>query len=80
MDHRDTFAATLELDCLCPTLADEPAGVAHGIIDRNVVAHPGHITDDQGTRLSSGNSSSVVNHHIDVDGQSVIVAKDDVGD
>ena len=70
LDHRQAGPAALELDRVGAG-PDQRGRVAHGVLGREVVAHPGHVAQDQAARLGPGHRRGVVRHDVDVDVQRV---------
>ena len=79
LHHVDPLAAPLQLHRLGPG-PDQSGGVAHRVLDRDVVAHPRHVAHDQRPGLGPGHGGDVVGHVVDGDLQSVVVAEDDHGE
>ena len=74
LDHGQTLTASFELDALGAG-ANEDGRVAHRVLDRHVVAHPGQIADDEGPRLGARHRSGVMGDVVDRDLQGVVVAQ-----
>ena len=79
LDHRDALTTALELDAL-GTGPDECRGVAHRVLDRDVVAEPRHVGDDQRRGRGPGHRCRVMRHIGHRDLQGVVVAEHDHGD
>ncbi len=78
LHHREARPPALELDGLGPG-ADQRGRVAHGLVRREVIAHPRHVAEDQAVRRGAGHGGGVVGHDVDVHVQRVGVAEDGVG-
>ena len=79
LDHRDAGAPALELDGVGAG-TDQRRGVAHGLFGGEVVAHPGHVSEDEAVGFRPGHGRGVMGHDVDVDVQRVWVAQDGIGD
>ncbi len=77
--HWEPFAAPLELDRLGTTLPHQTPGVAHGFLDRDVIAHPGEVAHHEAVGLGTGHRCGVLHHDVEVDEQCLVVAVDHVG-
>ena len=78
IDHRHPLATSLQLHGLSPG-PDEGGRVAHGVLDRDVVAEPREIAHDHRTRSGAGHRPNVVGHVVHGDLQRVVVAEHDHG-
>ena len=78
LHHGQAGPAALELDGLGPG-ADQGGRVAHRLVRGEVVAHPGHVAEDQAVRRGTRHRGGVVRHHVDVDVERVGVSEDRVG-
>ena len=74
-DHQDSPGAPLQFHGLRAG-ADEPGGIADGVLGRHVVTQPRQVGHDEGVGLGPGNSRGVMNHVVDGDAERVRVAQD----
>src|SRR5579875_1933292 len=79
LDHRNPRKAAFQLHCLCPC-PYETGGIADGVEHTQVIAHPGHVSDDHAGDLCTGHCSNVAFHIVDRDLQGVLVAEHVVRD
>src|SRR6266851_4245075 len=54
--------AALELDCFGPTVLDQTAGIAHGLLDTHLVGKKRQIGNDERTPARPHNHPRMVNH------------------
>ena len=79
LDRLESFPSALEFHGSGFALANEAAGVSYGVLRRDVIAHPWHVADYERVRLGPRYGRGVVHHDVDIHGQGVPVAEDDVG-
>ena len=79
LDHRESLTPALKLHRV-RTGTHQPSSIAHCLLRRDVVAHPGQVADDVAVGLGPGDRRRVVHHVVDRHLQGVVVPEHDHGD
>jgi len=79
LDHGQALATALELD-RAGAGPDQLGGVLHGLLRRDVVAHPRQVAHDQRAGPGPGHRGGVVGQVVDGHLEGVLVAEHDHGD
>ena len=76
-DEFETALAAFDFDGFGAGFFDEADGVAKGFGDVGVIGAEGHVGDDEGVVGAAADGAGVVDHFVERDGESVVVAEND---
>jgi hypothetical protein len=79
-DHVGTLFSAFDLDGFGSAFLDKAGGIAHGLVDSQVVGAVGHVGDQECVLHSPARGSGVVQHLIDRDRKRVFISEHGLGE